>query len=73
MDKKRLNKEKTVHNSTLQVNLQESVLQALRASCGSRELAAKALGISPELLQQILSGMRSNGIVIPRADRTIPA
>jgi CRP-like cAMP-binding protein len=73
MERKALNKEKTIHDNILRANLQESVLQALRASYGSRELAAKALGISPESLQQILSRMRSNGIVIPRTDRTIPA
>lgn len=73
MEKKPINRKKTIHDNILRINLQESVLQALRASDGSRELAAKALDISPELLQQILSRMRSNGIVIPKTDRTIPA
>ena len=54
-------------DSDLRQHEQELILQALRASHGSRKLAAEALGISPRTLRYKISRMRDNGIIVPKA------
>jgi DNA-binding NtrC family response regulator len=64
---------KTVLENDRLIHQQELILQALRASHGSRKLAAMALGVSPRTLRYKLSKMRDQGVIIPRACRMASA
>ncbi len=50
----------------LKVRERELILATLRATGGSRKLAAERLGISPRTLRHKLQQLKAAGILVPR-------